>query len=700
MTFKTLLDKYRVTIPIIQRDYAQGRDDKKVTVIRKELLTTIKNALNDVGDVDFDFVYGSVKDGELLPLDGQQRLTTLFLLHWYLAYKSRRVQEIGKLLDGFSYQTRISSSRFCNKLIVFEEPCDTPIKSWVMDQPWFADSWSNDPTITAMLCMLESMEAMFDKNYNTYLDKLLYSEVIHFQFLDMDGFNLTDNLYIKMNARGKCLSDFENFKARFEKNLNNRPEFKNRFVSNIDSRWTELLWGEMRNNLDNGFMNYFNYISEVGFHLYNGIGAELPKENDMNFKFEVFSRDDILDLLFTSLDRWSQLKPADYFDSYFTSNEYAEGKVKLYEENVNLFNRCINATKFVAKDKLMLYAVILQLISGDEQRDNLRLVRNLLENSPFEIRAENMHNLYCSIQMIMSYNTFDYNDLKTAFSGPQVDDEIEKQKFIENNTSLKGVLYHFEDHYILKGRMSSITLNPDTLEAHRVKFKELFAQSINRVDISRALLCFGDYRHNDSTDRWRFANSDDTWHAILTLKDRSKIKAPLAELLDALQSRTIEKIIIDELDNLERQGLYSWIYYFIKYPEMNSTSGNRRGANYVWRTDFDICMLNTTRLSGYWRDPYLWCIYTQLSEEERQKVSSVWNIGNVKTPLIIDGISLSINKNGNFIVSQSSNESDVSSKYISVCSQFLISNEVLRVDNDDLINVGRSVIKAILTNVD
>lgn len=49
--------------------------------------------------------------GEFRPLDGQQRLTTIFLIHWVLS------QRAGKhdldVDDYFSYQTRRSSELFC-----------------------------------------------------------------------------------------------------------------------------------------------------------------------------------------------------------------------------------------------------------------------------------------------------------------------------------------------------------------------------------------------------------------------------------------------------------------------------------------------------------------------------------------------------------------------------------------------------------
>ena len=76
----------RIVIPIIQRDYAQGRVNEQD--IRDNFLISLKSYLEDSSknSHDLDFVYGNKnQDDEFIPLDGQQRLTTLFLLHYYLS---------------------------------------------------------------------------------------------------------------------------------------------------------------------------------------------------------------------------------------------------------------------------------------------------------------------------------------------------------------------------------------------------------------------------------------------------------------------------------------------------------------------------------------------------------------------------------------------------------------------------------------
>lgn len=75
----------KIIIPIIQRDYAQGRLDADVTRVRKRFLQALRAAVTE-SPITLDFVYGDVDvNGVMTPLDGQQRLTTMFLLHWYAA---------------------------------------------------------------------------------------------------------------------------------------------------------------------------------------------------------------------------------------------------------------------------------------------------------------------------------------------------------------------------------------------------------------------------------------------------------------------------------------------------------------------------------------------------------------------------------------------------------------------------------------
>lgn len=120
MSFYQLISKYKIIIPKIQRDYAQGRVDDKTKQIRDNFLENIFNALENNKSLNLDFIYGNIDEKDcFIPLNGQQRLTTLFLLYYYLVLRNGKDANEPKFknLNNFSYETRISSKDFIEKLV-------------------------------------------------------------------------------------------------------------------------------------------------------------------------------------------------------------------------------------------------------------------------------------------------------------------------------------------------------------------------------------------------------------------------------------------------------------------------------------------------------------------------------------------------------------------------------------------------------
>ena len=186
----------KIIIPIIQRDYAQGRKGSDVTRVRGRFLESLYKAVTEK-PITLDFVYGDIDDeGNMTPLDGQQRLTTLFLLHWYAAKKGNISEENYEFLKKFSYETRYSARYFCIDLVDYKPEFKTAISKEIVNQAWFPLDWENDPTISSMLVMLDAIDDKF-KNVTDLWDKLK-ENCVTFYFLPIKDMGLTDELYIKM----------------------------------------------------------------------------------------------------------------------------------------------------------------------------------------------------------------------------------------------------------------------------------------------------------------------------------------------------------------------------------------------------------------------------------------------------------------------------------------------------------------------
>lgn len=141
----------KIVIPIIQRDYAQGRRNAFVDRVRAAFLDSLYEAIV-TAPTTLDFIYGDI-DGSrtLIPLDGQQRLTTLFLLHWYAAKREHIAGRECSFLENFSYQTRPSARVFCERIVKFQPAFSGKLSEEIVDQNWFPLGWKKDPTVQGML---------------------------------------------------------------------------------------------------------------------------------------------------------------------------------------------------------------------------------------------------------------------------------------------------------------------------------------------------------------------------------------------------------------------------------------------------------------------------------------------------------------------------------------------------------------------
>lgn len=313
-TFWKIVSNNEIIIPTIQRDYAYGRTEAKA--IRSNLLSGIKSTLDNETDsaLHLAFVYGKLEGKEndealarnvenirallnsvqeyandldiavnfdtqknvvklsnnvkFIPIDGQQRLTTLYLLHWYLAIQLRNADGLN-VLQKFSYATRISSKEFCSFLCALNiEPVIAELDAdLIRNQEGFFKQWEKDPTVKNMLIVLDNINQEFGKSkerFEYYWRILTESERVCFDFFDLDNFQLTDELYVKMNSRGKKLTQFENFKAWLYHHVSIDHETKKK----IDIDWHDLFWKAQVNDekdVDAAYLQWFKNLLLADF---------------------------------------------------------------------------------------------------------------------------------------------------------------------------------------------------------------------------------------------------------------------------------------------------------------------------------------------------------------------------------------------------------------------------------------------------
>ena len=595
----------KIAIPLIQRDYAQGRQDPDVNRVRCRFLDALHDAI--VGDpITLDFVYGDIDNkGTMTPLDGQQRLTTLFLLHWYAAKKENIPAEKYAFLEKFSYETRYSARYFCAELVKFSPSFQEPLSDEIINQAWFPLDWQKDPTISSMLVMLDAIHNRFKDIPNIW--SRLENRAITFYFLPIKDMGLTDELYIKMNSRGKPLTLFEHFKAELEREIRtldekNGTRIANRIIARIDTTWTDLLWnyrngssGDADDNIiDDEFLRYFKFICDIICYR--------SGKSPQGYSSDVF---DLLRLYFSAQDEntpaniatlesffncWCNISgytnPTSFLTS-FMSHKHESGKIVVDAKNkLDIFEDCIHAysdksgriRQFPLNRIVLLYAIAMYLqnqnkVSYADFVRRIRIVNNLIQNSEDEVSDRLDRNripaILQAVDAIILTGAIDMS-IENNFNVNQIQEEQEKIKFLAGYPESAEVLFTLEDHHMLKGQISIVGLENLALTD---RFYSLFTCSWDKIDC--ALMTFGNYGQQER-NKWRYQfaskNLQYAWNELFHKSANSgfeNTKDTLVRLLlsNATFSNSIlDGIIFAYIAKCETANEYPWNYYYVKYP--------------------------------------------------------------------------------------------------------------------------------------
>lgn len=641
----TLVQLNKIAIPLIQRDYAQGRIDNDVNRVRSRFLDSLYKAVTDE-PITLDFVYGDIDEkGTMTPLDGQQRLTTLFLLHWYAAKKEKISVEKYAFLNKFSYETRYSARYFCAELVNFTPSFEIELSADIKNQAWFPFDWKNDPTISSMLVMLDAIDERFKDVPDIW--NRLENNAITFYFLPIKDMGLTDELYIKMNSRGKPLTLFEHFKAELEREIRTLDEktgqnVANSIIEKIDKAWTDLLWnyrnsgeGNAEDNvIDDEFLRYFKFVCDIICYR-NG-------KSPQSYSSDVF---DLLHLYFSAeneessaniatlesfFDCWCNISgynnPTEFLES-FMSFTHEPGKIIVDPRyKVDIFEDCIHSysdksgrtRQFPLNRIVLLYAITVYLqhqnkVAYSDFVRRIRVVNNLIQNSEDEVSDRLDRNripaIIQAVDAIILTGTID-DSIENNFNVNQIQEEKEKAEFLANNPTRADELFELEDHDMLKGQIGIIGL--DNL-AFGSRFASLFTCSWDKIDCS--LMTVGNYGQQERNKwRYQFASKnlqlawDELFHksANAGFENTKEILIRLLETNLSFDDSTLDTIISAFTVQCENNSVYPWSYYYVKYPVFRPGSYGKMSNDDVENKPYMFSVMQTkTQWSQNTYMPYL-----------------------------------------------------------------------------------------------
>jgi len=679
ISFRGLIQaSQHVEVPMIQRDYAQGRESERD--LRNDFLGALHNSLSlPTGDprlpLNLDFVYGSL-EGEaatrFLPLDGQQRLTTLFLLHWYLSWRDGRSADFKAMLwDGkhsrFTYRVRPSSAEFFDALVGFVPP-DSPevvqsVKRMLEDQPWFFLHWRLDPTIQSILTMLDDIHGRFRASEGLYA-RLVDEEhpAITFHLLPLEHFGLSDDLYIKMNARGKPLTAFETFKARFEELLKTLfptgtrrigdvelavPTF---FERRMDTQWTDFFWNQSSEVFDTAALNLVWALVRVSL-------------DPASPKFAVDTTDlgnKSLPASFTLFNdrNWLTARFADHWMDLLEAWSASGGDLAAQLPDAGCFDETKFFLRAIANPAALTYLELVQFaafvaylshyrgaIQGSELHEWMRIIRNLAANSDIERPEEFGRSLAGLQRMLPAGNRvlerFADGEIDVSgFSPLQVREEVFKARLILANEHWRPRIESAEGHGYFSGQIEFLlafcgaTDQGDTLpgewdqELHatlQASFDEYLAKAQVTFGPSglladsatdkrhlwkRALLTVGDYLPSNGTNYAFLTNTGrwGSWKRFLRGVSRDK-RHCLKILWDRIDANSD---IVEQLEEViaSAVGLEPWRAAIVEHPE---------AIDYCVRQEIrrtgggEIYLLSRQLMSGYHAELFSYVLHLELT---------------------------------------------------------------------------------------
>lgn len=701
LTYWKLIESNRIEIPVIQREYAQGRDEDRIEALRKAFVADILHSIDENDEpLHLGFIYGKVEgkdkyqdrlrnkraienilnavegyaqhldmrietkiDSDIdvksdnsnlpifIPLDGQQRLTTLFLVHWYLSlYCEQDASNISKILSHFTYKTRKSSFEFCRAItdestrFDIERIGNDTLSEFIQKRKWFRKNWLKDSTVKGMLTMLDEIQLQFNSvdDKSKLFNVLIKEEApIQFDFLDLDELNQTDELYVKMNARGKQLSEFEHFKAwliHHVKEQNIQIDIED-WKTKLDKEWLDLFWRNKGSNytIDSTIYNFIKQIALFAY-IHDPVGE--------------FS------LSFTSTVRESEFIP---FSKYEQFNFFNSGTLNFVFNTLNhlcneeLMNEYkgwlseIACYPFLSKEdelhdvfiknskpvdrplSVFYYALILYANIAQNKREEerfktwIRMSRNLVYNTYIQ-NPENyvdairgLYDLQPKMTVVLDESTDELKMKPTSikFFGDKIfRNEIYKINLTNSDDKWKELIYKYENQEYFRGDIrlilsyAFVSFNEYDLnlfEFYGDRLCKLFGDNIRGHKdflLQRALITKGNYMPRVSSNFLVcLSNSEtlrarrDNWQkAFNEESSREIIKQLIDENLQDVN--TIEQELINTINNY---NLDDWRKYLIKSPKPIGfcTKGFIRMTGIASATTQpDIYLLRTSKLYG------------------------------------------------------------------------------------------------------
>lgn len=499
---------------------------------------------NFSANIGFIYAYSDEQyQGRYFLIDGQQRITSLFLLLLVLASRCDQEETFTKyycreghpLLD---YRVRDATSHFLSAIV--EMLLENPAVE-IEDQAWYLDAYNEDVSIRTMLSNLKSISSWLESAKLSEMEFFDYVQNhTEFWYFDTNISAQGENLYIYLNARGEQVQSNENLKAELLSHIPTDSQ-KNDWGKRWE-HWQDLFWRHRKLgakqgslNADKGFNGFIFCIAALKQYLM-GDREYIVSEKRGGRKTPVSVLSNMLDL--DDIEKY--VKALEFLDDHRAEFQalysYSDWVDKCLIELWSIWNQ--DATDWFIDYRrpetfspetnrmVLAWGVLHWVVSAlDSEVDLEQLYRNL---RPFYLR---FHNYVRAAQQVKDSVE---NLLKDGFvTRDESHEEYERESWLraiggaEKRREAESILWELEDHPLnLDGSdvgAINIThlvkfdadLSIDKVRSIRDAFLRCFPDdSSNNKELQSLLLHYGDYWQRKTP--WYYENYKfDDWKSII-----------------------------------------------------------------------------------------------------------------------------------------------------------------------------------------
>jgi uncharacterized protein with ParB-like and HNH nuclease domain len=657
----------QIIIPEIQRDYvwqtdnveqllnavyknfSEKKNEKLELLIENELIT--EKSVNEYLQKEYEklkynfkigFIYAYHDNeyaGKFFLIDGQQRITTLYLLLFALYRKTDKRNNFNELYFKnnklkLDYKVREASHDFLQEFISYDGNVENSPK-------YYKKEYEKDISI---INIIKNYKAIYkfieEKDVNDeFIDYV--ENFIEFNYFDTNISEQGEQLYLYMNSRGEHLSYQELIRAEIIKKEKIIPKKE---AGALWEDWQNYFWvnrgkDDLNANADKGFEEFLKWATVIHIFTQDNPNIEtLPLKDRIQTKsegiqnyihrasgrlqhqkkllhnYQINEIDfSFLKKIFDALKYLFEIK-TEYVpieEKWLSNNELAainyvyfipllyyisekKDNIELRDiERLAMFLKNITYSTTNAKTPDTTVVNVMQLVKAlvqDNQKDITYFI-----NEKFEGKYKSVLTNFEKFKL-EKLSTIDEREKLEEFIW-NVSNDIEFSDFTEGNIS-------FVFDYLNKPETASDNIDVERMYILKDIFKATFFNFKNDNIFRRALLTFGDYSLSDGggsghIDGWKerytfcidLKPDKKEWERLLNHNKQEQQVVVFGFVKSIEKNYKLDFSYIDFFNKcIEEHSDTDWKEPFIKYPELLKYSEKKR---FLWNDDeHNIILLN------------------------------------------------------------------------------------------------------------